>query len=169
MNRRERRAAAKVRAADAGDEVERLFRLALDYHRRRAYGDAEAIYGKIYAKAPSHFGTLNGLGDIYLAQRRWGDAAKVFRQAVARDPGYAPALNNLGFALQSLGDLAESIGHYRQAIASRPGYFDRNRASGDPHWPTVSFDKPLRRERPAMWTAGVQFPVSVFGQERANH
>jgi predicted TPR repeat methyltransferase len=124
MNRRERRAAAKVRAADAGDEVERLFRLALDHHRRRAYGDAEAIYGKIYAMAPSHFGTLNGLGDIYLAQRRWGDAAKVFRQAVARDPGYAPALNNLGFALQSLGDLAEAIGHYRQAIASRPGYFD---------------------------------------------
>jgi predicted TPR repeat methyltransferase len=124
MNRKERRAALKVKAADPAAEAELLFRGALEHHRRRDFAAAEPIYRKVLAIAPRHFGTLNGLGDICLAQNRLDEAVAVFRQVVACDPNYAPALNNLGLALQHRGAVEEAIGCYQRAMANRAGFFD---------------------------------------------
>jgi predicted TPR repeat methyltransferase len=124
MSRRDRRAEASGKTGGGSAEAETLFRTALEHHRRRDFAATEPLYRRILAIAPRHFGTLNGLADICLAQNRLDEAVAVLREAVACDAGYAPARNNLGLALQRLGRAEEAIGHYRQAMASRPGFFD---------------------------------------------
>ncbi len=88
--------------------------------RRRALGEAIALFQEAIALFPAYENAHNNLGIALGRQGRFAEAAVIFRQALAIDARNFETHNNLGIALASQGKYAEAEAAFRQAIALNP-------------------------------------------------
>ncbi len=119
MNRRERRAHAGSRPAEA------LFEQASERHRSGDHAAATRLYRRVLTTEPRHAGSLHRLGLIEAAAGRHDAAARSFRAAIAADPTRTtvPASWHaaLGDALDALDRPHEAAAAYGEAIRLQPG------------------------------------------------
>ncbi len=125
MNRKERRAAAKLgskpaRAAAAAPGVPALFDAALAHHRAGRLGEAEALYRRLLAVHSDHVDACFNLATALKQQGRLDEAAAAYRQVVGVKPDHVEAFYNLGNTLMGLRRLDEAVAAYRQAIGINP-------------------------------------------------
>jgi protein O-GlcNAc transferase len=96
---------------------------ALAHHRAGRLDDAEVIYRRVLAGAPTdpqHSDALHLLG-VLLGQRgQHADAIACINQAIARSPQAALFHNSLGNALRDAGQLAEAVAAYEHALQLNP-------------------------------------------------
>ncbi len=130
MNRKERRAAAKMAAtAGAGDspspslagEIDRLMTLAGTCQARGDLAAAALAYRQAIALAPHIPEACNNLGIVLQGLGRLDEAVAILRRAVALRPDMSAAHNNLGNALKTSGRLSEAVASYRRSLAGQPG------------------------------------------------
>jgi predicted O-linked N-acetylglucosamine transferase (SPINDLY family) len=125
MNRKERRAAAKlgprpVRAPSAGVAAPSLFEAAVAHHRAGRLGEAETLYRRLLAVHADHVDACFNLATALKQQGRLDEAAAAYRQVADAKPDHAEAHYNLGNTLMGLRRHDEAIAAYRRAIGVKP-------------------------------------------------
>src|SRR5262249_4620369 len=124
MNRKERKAAAKVNAtsaqartsattlsvADAMAEARRHF-------QGQRYMQAQDYCHRILASQPSHTESLNLLGIIAQASGHHNRAIKYFKKAIASAEPNAPCHYNLACSYQAMNQRDEAAANFTKAIA----------------------------------------------------
>jgi len=126
-NRRQRRAAAKLRGRDTRRGLgspwsDNKLRDAVSYHQAGRLGEAKRSYLEILSREQNHAEALHLLGVISSQEGEAGQAIELIRAAIALQPDYAEAHNNLGNTLYDQGDLEEAEAAYRRAIRLKPDY-----------------------------------------------
>jgi predicted TPR repeat methyltransferase len=94
--------------------------LAMRLHRGGNLDDAETIYRRILAIAPSDPDALHYLGILRYQRGGTSEAVELIRGAIESSPEYAEAHNNLGNVLQEAGRMEEAAVAYRRALDLRP-------------------------------------------------
>ena len=131
MNRRDRRAAAKLgqtssrpfggtAAAEARADV---LSAGLEHHRAGRLAEAEGCYQRVLAADPNHADAMHLLGVIAHQFGRHELAVELIRQAIQQNeqPNYFFSLGNV---FHSHRKLDEAVAAYRQAIRIKPDYAD---------------------------------------------
>src|SRR6516225_6277137 len=102
MNRKERRAAARLEA------VTHWLAAGLQHHQARRLVEAEACYRRVLAAQPNHVAAHFYLGNLLLGQGKRDEAVAAYRQAIRIEPGLAWPHSNLGVVLMDQGKLDEA-------------------------------------------------------------
>ena len=141
MNRRERRAAAKLggtqsdprakTAPPANFAITQLLAAGLQSHQAGRLAEAEACYRRVLVAQPAYAEVHLQLGLALKAQGKLEEAIAAFRQAVAIKPDWAEAHYNLGNALADKGKLDEAAAAFRRAIALKQDWADAHLALGN--------------------------------------
>lgn len=97
---------------------------AATFHRSRIYGDPEALWRDVIAKAPRNPRGYNGLSAVLLQGEapRVTEAETVLRQAIAVDSSFLPAWPNLALVLAEQGRLPEARGLLERVLRANPDY-----------------------------------------------
>jgi protein O-GlcNAc transferase len=122
MNRKQRRAAAKLGETSSG--AAGFLAAGVKHHHAGRLADAEACYRRVLAAQPDHADALHLLGVIAHQAKQHDVAVEMIGRAIkrnGRDPLY---FCNLGAALKELGNLDEAVAAYRQAIRLKPDLAD---------------------------------------------
>ena len=117
MNRKERRAAAKL-----SSPATQLLATAVRLHRAGQLVAAEACYRQTLAAHPNLAEGHCNLGNALVAQGKLDEAVTAYRQAIRVKPDFAEAHSNLGSALFGQRKLDEAVAAYRQAIGIKPDF-----------------------------------------------
>jgi protein O-GlcNAc transferase len=128
MNRRQRRAAAKLghvpnspgAAAAVVPRAVDLFALGLAHHQAGRLAEAESCYRRLLAAQPNHADALNMLGVLAHQMGRPDLAVVLIRQAIDSNETNPAYYSNLGYALRHQGKLPEAVAAARQAIRLKP-------------------------------------------------
>jgi tetratricopeptide (TPR) repeat protein len=122
MNRRERRAQAKIESSSLKGPVavQRSFVQALRYHQAGQLQDAERLCLKILAADPRHAESLHLLGLVAARSGQIDRAAELIGQALSAKPSFAEAHNNLGITLRALGRHEEALSAFGRALELTP-------------------------------------------------
>src|SRR5262245_44414830 len=112
MNRKQRRAAAKV-----GSPATPLLATAVRLHRAGQLVAAEACYRQVLAAQPNLAEVHFRLGDALMDQGKFDEAVAAYRCAIGFKSNYAEAHSNPGNALVAQGKLDQAIAAYRRGIA----------------------------------------------------
>jgi tetratricopeptide (TPR) repeat protein len=141
MNRKQRRAAAKIRRrqsdgrADAvtvaGLVITELWAAAVQHHRAGRLAEAEACYRRVLTAQPNNADAFTNLGVALKGLGRLEDAITACRQAIGIKPDCAEAHSNLGNALRDRGELDEAVTAYREAIRVKPDYAEAHSNLGN--------------------------------------
>ncbi|OFZ73622.1 MAG: hypothetical protein A2W04_05335 [Betaproteobacteria bacterium RBG_16_64_9] len=102
------------------DEVDSLYRDALEWYEREQFARAAVAFERLLARDPSHVEARYKLANALKEQGDWDSAARHYESLLRLVPGHAEALNNLGAAHQYLDRPQDAERCYRQAIALRP-------------------------------------------------
>ena len=88
---------------------------------RKAYGEADASFRKVYVPGAADVRALNGLVEVRLAQNNPEAAFNLLRQDLAKQPN-APAVRELLAGTSArLGRFAEALKDYEPLVSSQPG------------------------------------------------
>jgi predicted O-linked N-acetylglucosamine transferase (SPINDLY family) len=104
----------------APQQLRTLIEQALRHHGAGRLKEAEALYARARAAAPTNFDAVHLSGTLALQQGRHGDAAALLRRALRLGPSSAPCEMRLGVALAALGDRAAALGHLQASAARAP-------------------------------------------------
>ena len=126
MNRKQRRAAAKQRAANGpvarSHSGEADVRRGVELYEDGHLDDAERAVRKLLHAQPDQPAALHLLGVIEHARGRDEVALALLEQAVATRPRDASFHNNLAAVSKALGRTRDAITHYRRAVELDPAY-----------------------------------------------
>ena len=141
MNRKERRAAAKMggtpsdprgkTAPPSNFALSQLLAAGLQSHQAGRMAEAEACYRRVLTSQPAYAEVHLQLGLALKGQGKLEEAIAAFRRAVALKPDLAEAHYNLGNALGDKGKLDEAAASFRRAIAIKPEWADAHLALGN--------------------------------------
>jgi tetratricopeptide (TPR) repeat protein len=128
MNRRQRRAAAKLgpmpgnsaAAAPSIQGMSELFGAGLAHHRAGRLGEAESCYKRVLAVQPGHADALNMLGVLAHQAGRPDMSVALIGRAIESNASNPAYFVNLGYALRDQGRAAEAAAAARQAIRLAP-------------------------------------------------
>jgi protein O-GlcNAc transferase len=128
MNRRQRRAAAKLgqvpnsrgAAAVVVPRAVDPFAQGLAHHQAGRLAEAESCYQRMLVAQPNHGDARNMLGVLAHQMGRPDLAVVLIRQAIDNNETNPAYYCNLGYALRHLGKLPEAIAAARQAIRLKP-------------------------------------------------
>jgi protein O-GlcNAc transferase len=128
MNRRQRRAAAKLGQVPNGPDAAAAvvpravdpFGQGLAHHQAGRLAEAESCYRRMLAAQPNHADALNMLGVLAHQMGRPDLAVVLIRQAIDKNETNPAYYSNLGYALRHQGQLPEAIAAARQAIRLKP-------------------------------------------------
>jgi protein O-GlcNAc transferase len=120
MNRKQRRAAAKLGSTKLASPVTQLLASAVRLHQAGQLVAAEAIYRQVLAVQPKLAGSHFNLGHALMGQGKLDEAVAAYRQAIRIEPDLARAHCDLGSALMGQGKLEEAVAAYHQAIRIQP-------------------------------------------------
>jgi predicted O-linked N-acetylglucosamine transferase (SPINDLY family) len=98
------------------------FRRALKLHQEGKLDEAEPLYRRVLAEAPSHADSLHLLGVVRMQKGDAAQAATLIRQALSFAPDMAIAHSNLGNALKELSRPEEALASYARAVELRPDF-----------------------------------------------
>jgi tetratricopeptide (TPR) repeat protein len=91
-------------------------------HRRGDLGEAERLYRRVLAAAPSSFAARHMLGVLRAQSGDTAEALELIGAALALKPDAPEALFNYGNVLKSSGRLDEALAAYERALSVRPDY-----------------------------------------------
>ena len=141
MNRKERRAAAKLGGTQSDPRaktappvnlaITQLLATGLQSHQAGRLAEAEACYRRVLAAQPNYTEVHMQLGLALKAQRKLKEAIAAFRRAVAIKPDWAEAQYNLANALDDNGEFDEAAAAFHRAIAIKPDWADAHLALGN--------------------------------------
>ena len=141
MNRKERRAAAKLggtqseprakTAPPANLAVTQLLAAGLQSHQAGRLAEAEACYRRVLAAQPNYAELHMQLGLALKAQGKLKEAIAAFHRAVAIKPDLAEAQYNLGNALNDNREFDQAAAAFHRAIAIKPEWADAHLALGN--------------------------------------
>jgi tetratricopeptide (TPR) repeat protein len=117
-----------------GNEVEKAFEAALEFHRRGELADAVVFYRQVTLLSPSHFGGHHLLGILEAQAARFDWGVKLLRRALILEKAHAGAHQNYANVLSAIGLVEESLKSYRRSIALDPSntdaYYNLGNAQG---------------------------------------
>jgi tetratricopeptide (TPR) repeat protein len=87
---------------------------------RKAYGEADASFRKVYTPGAPDIRALNGLVEVRLAQNNPEAAFHLMRQDLAKQPYSAAVRGLLAGTAARLGRFAEALKEYEPLVASQP-------------------------------------------------
>ncbi len=127
MNRKRRRAVAKVRrrgapAAGGSRAADARLREAVAHLQAGRLAEAEPIYVDILAGDAEHVVALRHYGVIHIRRGDPRRAAELIGKAIALRPDYAEAHDNMGVALKAQGELEAAVAAHRRALALKPDF-----------------------------------------------
>jgi tetratricopeptide (TPR) repeat protein len=124
MNRKQRRADARLGNPGSGAPIAQWFNTALVHQRAGRAAEAERICLEILKVSPGHAQALHLLGLVEFQNGRLDAAIERIRMAIARD-GRDPAFHhNLGNILRARDRPAEAMRCYERALAHAPASVD---------------------------------------------
>ena len=138
MNRKQRRADARLRGAVSGTPMPTAplaawFSAAAAHHRAGRMAEAERVCRQLLSVDPGNPQTLHLLGLVEHQSGRSDDAIAHIHSAIGRD-GRDPAFHhNLGNILRARGRPGEALSCYEQALALAPGSVDTLYNLGNTH------------------------------------
>ncbi|HKB96189.1 MAG TPA: tetratricopeptide repeat-containing glycosyltransferase family protein [Rhizomicrobium sp.] len=91
-------------------------------HRRGDLGEAERLYRRVLAAAPSSFAAHHMLGVLRAQSGDAAEALELIGAALTLKPDAPEALFNYGNVLKNGGRLDEALAAYERALSIRPGY-----------------------------------------------
>ncbi len=100
--------------------VQRWFDEALTLHRTGQRDQARALYQRVLAAEPAHFGALHMHGAALLQDGKPDDARLWLQRAYTIDPTSADLNANLGLLELQAGDAVTAETHFRQSLAVTP-------------------------------------------------
>ncbi len=98
-----------------------LLQEAVAHHRAGRLGEADKIYSRVRAAAPTNFDAAHLSGLVAYQQGRYRHAAELLPHALKLDPKSALCEMRLGLACLALGELAVAEKHFRAAVTRDPG------------------------------------------------
>lgn len=131
MNRKQRKAVAKLQQKPNVMTPEKAFAAALEAHQAGRIAEAETLYRQVLAVAPQHAPSNSNLAVILRQQGRAEEAIVHYRKALETKPHEAGTCYNLGIALRELGRFEEAAACYRQALRNDPSYVNAYTNLGD--------------------------------------
>jgi tetratricopeptide (TPR) repeat protein len=124
MNRKQRRAGARLERPGSEAPIAYWFKVAVAHLRAKHAADAERACHRILSVDPSHAPTLHLLGLIEHQSGRSGDAVEHIRMAITRDSADPAFHHNLGNILRAQNRLAEAKEWYERALTLAPASVD---------------------------------------------
>jgi len=109
-------------ASEANKQIEHVLSKALKFHQQGLLDDAKKAYLSIISKAPTHWETLNLLGQIYRVEKNFPMAVEVTSQAIGLQPTSPELFLNLGLIMHEMGQFEAALECYGQAISIRANY-----------------------------------------------
>lgn len=120
MNRRQRRADAKLQQASADPRSTELLHAGVSLQRAGRLAEAQACYRKILTFAPKHADALHLLGIISHQSGEFAVAENFIRLALGQNKRNAIFLSNLSIVLRDQGKRDEAVAAAREAIGIKP-------------------------------------------------
>lgn len=120
MNRRQRRASAKLRAPSNRPSAAALLQQGVQHQVARRFAEAEASYRQVLRLQPVHADALHLLGVICHATGRYDEAVDLIRRAIRQNGRNAAYHSDLGALLYEQGKPGEAEVACRNAIAVDP-------------------------------------------------
>ena len=124
LNRRQRRANAKLGHRSINPAAAGLLEQGLECQRAGKLVEAEEHYRRILAMQPDHADAVQLIGSIAYQVARYDVAAEWIRRAIKLDPNNPAWFSNLGLALERQGKLEESLASHNKALELKPDYAD---------------------------------------------
>ena len=124
LNRRQRRANAKLGNRSVNPAAAGLLELGLECQRAGKLAEAEEHYRRILAIQPDHADALQLIGSIAYQVARYDVAAEWIGRAIRLDRNNPAWFSNLGLALERLGKFQESLASHNKALELKPDYAD---------------------------------------------
>jgi tetratricopeptide (TPR) repeat protein len=160
MNRKQRRAAAKIRQRQSDSRVDattvaglvitELWAAGVQHHRAGRLAEAEACYRRMLTAQPNNADAFTNLGVALKGLGRLDEAVAAYRQAIAINPDCAEAHSNLGNALRDRGELDEAVTAYREAVRVKPDYAEAHSNLGNALRDQGELDEAVRAYREAV-------------------
>ena len=127
LNRKERRAAAKMRGRGVGQPrgaapADTKLKAAVSHHQAGRLAEAKRLYTEILSREPNNVVALHFLGVIAYQEGDAPQATALIGKALALRPDQADAHNNLGLALKVQGKLDEAVAAYHEALKLKPSH-----------------------------------------------
>lgn len=101
-------------------ELAALARQGKDEFDKGNYRDAERVYEKVLAQAPSNLYTLSNLGVVYFRSQKLPRAEEMFKKAIAIAPEDGFSHCTLGIVYYSQGKYDEAVSELTKALAINP-------------------------------------------------
>jgi tetratricopeptide (TPR) repeat protein len=124
MNRRQRRASAKLGHPSVDREAAGLIELGRKYHKAGKLDEAEGCYRRILAHQPNRPDALYGIGFIAYQVGHYDAAIEWIARATRLDGSHPDWFSNLGLALRCQGRFEESLASHNRALEIKPGYVE---------------------------------------------
>ena len=97
---------------------------AAEFHKKRAFAEAEEICRQILTFDARHVGALHLLGVVMVQTGRLENGVELLDKALAIKPDDVEALNNRGMALKALKRLDEALASYDRALGIKRDYLE---------------------------------------------
>ncbi len=123
MNRKERRAAAKL-GQPASPQSAAMLGTAFRHHEAGSLAEAEMLYRDLLSTEPRNVAALHLLGVLLHQSGRNEEAVKLIQKAIGIDPRVPDFHFNLATVLRSMQRLPEAASAYANAIALKPEHAD---------------------------------------------
>jgi tetratricopeptide (TPR) repeat protein len=160
MNRKQRRAAAKLSPTSSGPtgilaaadtkHVAEFLAAGLKHQQAGRLAEAENCYQRVLAAQPDHADALHLLGIVAHQARRHDLAVELIGQAIKRDGQNPIYLSNLGVVLKDQGRVDEATTAYRHAIRLKPDYAEAYSNLGYALWEEGKVDEAVAACRQAI-------------------
>lgn len=109
-------------AQKGGELSAKMFKQAVDFHRKGDTVQAMAFYKRTISRFPAFAEAHNNLGVILQALGKYEEALASFVRASTVKPDYIAAHNNGGNILKTLGRYEEALASYDRSIALNPDH-----------------------------------------------
>ena len=100
--------------------IEQIFLLGLESHKKNDLKSAEKFYNDVLEINPNHFNSIFYLASLSAQTKNYIKAKNLFEKIIQIKPNYDVAYANLGAVLKELGKFNEAVEACRKAISIQP-------------------------------------------------
>ena len=118
-------------------EVEDLFKLAFENHKKNNLQDAENLYKDVIKQKPDHINSLFYLAGLSAQKKKFNEAKELFEKVVELNSNYPSAKDNLCAVYKMIanissqnGDLLEAKKFFEKALTLNPNNAEINHGYG---------------------------------------
>jgi predicted O-linked N-acetylglucosamine transferase (SPINDLY family) len=150
MNRKQRRAGAKLSSTPIAASSDSYFKLGVALRQQGKIDQAVEAYRQSVAINPAYAEAHYNLGNALFGQNKLEEAVTAYRDAIRGKPDHAGAYCNLGIALKGLNKLDEAVAAYLNAVKIRPDHAEAHSNLGNVLQIQGKFDESVAAYRQAI-------------------